>query len=124
MGSCIHGYSPLTYALTGNTSIHIVQCLLEAGANPNVVGDVKILETAREKSKQAICNLLLKYSALHLYKRFIHLVDRIQEGINTLIQEEKDILLQITQTLEANFYLTGLTSKVQTSIDLFNQLTP
>ena len=119
------GYSPLTYAVTGNTSLHIVQRLLEAGGNPNVlVGGVTILERAREKGEQTICDLLLKYLALHLYKRFIHLVDRIQEGIDTLIKGGKGILLQITQQLETNFHLTGLTSKVQTSIDLFNQLTP
>ena len=119
------GYSPLTYAITGNTSLHIVQCLLEAGSNPNIlVGGVATLERAREKGEQTICGLLLKYLALHLYKRFIHLVDRIQEGIDTLIKGGKDILLQITQQLETNFHLTGLASKVQTSIDLFNQLTP
>ena len=119
------GRSPLTYAITGNTSLHIVQCLLEAGANPNIlVGGVTIVESAKEKGEQTICDLLLKYSALHLYKRFTHLVDRIQEGIDTLIKGGKGILLQITQQLEANFHLTGLASKVQTSIDLFNQLTP
>ena len=119
------GYSPLTYAITGNTSLHIVQCLLEAGANPNILaGGVAIVERAREKGEQTICDLLLKYSALHLYKRFIHLVDRIQEGIDTLIKGGEDILLQITEQLEANFHLTGLASTVQTSIDLFNQLTP
>ena len=119
------GYSPLAYAVTNNTSLHIVQCLLEAGANPNVlVGGVTILERAREEGGQTICDLLLKYSALHLYKRFIHLVDRIQEGIDTLIKGGKDILFQIIQQLEANFYLTGLTSEVPTSIALLNQLTP
>ena len=119
------GYSPLTYAITGNTSLHIVQCLLKAEANPNIlVGGVTIVERAREKGKQTICDLLLKYSALHLYKRFIHLVDRIQDGIDTLIKGGKDILFQITQQLETNVRLTGLASEVQTSIDLFNQLTP
>ena len=119
------GYSPLTYAITCNTSLHIVQCLLEAGANPNILaGGVTIVERAREKGEQTICDSLLKYSALHLYKRFIHLVDRIQEGIDTLIKGGEDILLQITEQLEANFHLTGLASTVQTSIDLFNQLTP
>ena len=119
------GYSPLAYAVTNNTSLHIVQCLLEAGANPNVlVGGVTILERVREKRERTICDLLLKYLALHLYKRFIHLVDRIQEGIDTLIKGGKDILLQITQQLEETFRVTGLGSKVQTSIDLFNQLTP
>ena len=119
------GYSPLTYAIACNTSLHIVQCLLEAGANPNILaGGVTIVERAREKGEQTICDSLLKYSALHLYKRFIHLVDRIQEGIDTLIKGGEDILLQITEQLEANFHLTGLASTVQTSIDLFNQLTP
>ena len=119
------GYSPLTYAITGSTSLHIVQCLLEAGANPNILaGGVTIVKRAREKGKQTICDLLLKYSALHLNKRFIHLVDRIQEGIDTLIKRGKDILLQITKQLETKFHLTGLTSKVQTSIALLNQLTP
>ena len=119
------GYSPLTYAITCDTSLHIVQCLLEAGANPNILaGGVTIVERAREKGEQTICDSLLKYSALHLYKRFIHLVDRIQEGIDTLIKGGEDILLQITEQLEANFHLTGLASTVQTSIDLFNQLTP
>ena len=118
------GYSPLTYAVTGNTSLHIVQFLLEAGANPNIlVGCVPIVERAREKGEQTTCDLL-KYSALHLHKRFIHLVDRIQEGIDTLIKGGKDILFQVTQQLETNFHLTGLASKVQTSINLFNQLTP
>ena len=120
------GYSPLTYAITGNTSLHIVQRLLEAGSNPNIlVGGVTIAERAREKGEQTICDLLLKYSALHLYKRFIHLVDRIQEGINTLINQRGiDIIFQITQKLEETFRVTGLASTVQTSIDLFNQLTP
>ena len=120
------GYSPLTYAITGNTSLHIVQCLLEAEANPNILaGGVTIVERAREKGEQTICDLLLKYSALHLYKRFIHLVDRIQEGIDTLINQRGiDTIFQITRKLEEMFRVTGLTSTVQTSIDLFNQLTP
>ena len=81
------GYSSLTYAVTCNTSIYIVQCLLEDEANPNILaGGVTIVERAREKGKQTTCDLLLKYSALHLYKRFIHLVDKIQEGIDTLNQ--------------------------------------
>ena len=120
------GYSPLTYAaITCNTSLHIVQHLLEAGGNPNIlVGGITIVKKAREKGGQTICDLLLKYSALHLYKRFIHLVDRIQECIDTLITEGKYTLFQVTQQLEANFHLTGLASEVQTSIDLFNQLSP
>ena len=120
------GYSPLTYAITGNTSLHIVQRLLEAEANPNILaGGVTILERAKEKGKQTICDLLLKYSALHLYKRFTHLVDRIQEDIDTLINQRGiDIIFQITRKLDTNVHVTGLASKVQTSIDLFNQLTP
>ena len=120
------GYSSLAYAITCNTSLHIVQCLLEAEANPNILaGGVTIVERAREKGEQTICDLLLKYSALHLYKRFIHLVDRIQEGINTLINQRGiDIIFQITRKLEETFRVTGLTSEVLTSIALLNQLTP
>ena len=49
------GYSSLTYAITGlgNISLHIVQRLLETGANPNIlVGGVPIVERAREKGEQ------------------------------------------------------------------------
>ena len=113
-------YSPLAYAITGNKSLPTVQYLLEAGANPHVLlGGITILERAhREDGQQDICDILFKFSAVDLQKRFTHLLDRIEEGFNVLIGKEKDILLQVSQFLEVYPEITG-SSKVH---DLFSRV--
>ena len=116
-------YSPLAYAITGNKSLPTVQYLLEAGANPHVLlGGITILERAhREEEQQDICDILFKFSALDLQKRFQNLLDRIEEGFNVLIDKEKDILLQVSQFLEVYPEITG-SSKVHDSTDLFSRV--
>ena len=116
-------YSPLAYAITGNKSFPTVQYLLEAGANPHILLEgITILERAcREEGQQDICDILLKFSAVDLQKRFKHLLDRIEEGYNALIGKEKDILLHISQFLEVYPEITG-SSKVHDSTDLFSRV--
>ena len=116
-------YSPLAYAITGNKSLPTVQYLLEAGANPHVLlGDITILERAhREEAQQDICDILFKFSALDLQKRFTHLLDRIEEGFDHLIAKEEDILLNFSQFLEVYPEITG-SSKVHDSTDLFSRV--
>ena len=119
----IDNYSPLAYAITGNKSLPTVQYLLEAGANPHVLlGGITILERAyREEGQQDICDILFKFSAVDLQKRFKHLLDRIEEGFDHLIAKEKDILLQVSQFLEVYPEITG-SSKVHDSTDLFSRV--
>ena len=116
----IDNYSPLAYAITGNKSLPTVQYLLEAGANPHVVlGGITILERAcREEGQQDICDILLKFSAVDLQKRFTHLLDRIEEGFNVIIGKAKHILLQVSQIVEVYPEITG-SSKLH---DLFNRV--
>ena len=116
-------YSPLAYAITGNKSLPTVQYLLEAGANPHVLlGGITILERAhREEGQQDICDILFKFSAVDLQKRFTHLLDRIEEGFNVLIGKAKHILLQVSQILEVYPEITG-SSKVHDSTDLFSRV--
>ena len=116
-------YSPLAYAITGNKSLPTVQYLLEAGANPHVLlGGITILERAyREEGQQDICDMLFKFSAVDLQKRFTHLLDRIEEGFDHLIDKEKDILLHVSQFLEVYPEITGC-SKVHDSTDLFSRV--
>ena len=116
-------YSPLAYAITGNKSLPTVQYLLEAGANPHVLlGGITILERAyREEGQHDICDILFKFSALDLQKRFTHLLDRIEEGFNVLIGKAKHILLHVSQFLEVYPEITG-SSKVHDSTDLFSRV--
>ena len=116
-------YSPLAYAITGNKSLPTVQYLLEAGANPHVLlGGITVLERAhREEGQQDICDILFKFSAVDLQKRFKHLLDRIEEGFNVLIGKKKDILLHISQFLEVYPEITG-SSKVHDITDLFSRV--
>ena len=116
-------YSPLAYAITGNKSLPTVQFLLEAGANPHVLlGGTTILERAyREEGQQDICDILFKFSAVDLQKRFTHLLDRIEEGFDHLIGKKKDILLHVSQFLEVYPEITG-SSKVHDSTDLFSRV--
>ena len=116
-------YSPLAYAIIGNKSLPTVQYLLEAGANPHVLlGGITILERAyREEGQHDICDILFKFSAVDLQKRFKHLLDRIEEGFNVLIGKEKDILLQVSQFLEVYPEITR-SSKVHDSPNLFSRV--
>ena len=116
-------YSPLAYAITGNKSLPTVRYLLEAGANPHVLLDgITILERAyREEGQQDICDILFKFSAVDLQKRFTRLLDRIEEGFNVLIGKEKDMLLHVSQFLAAYLEMTG-SSKVHDSTDLFSRV--
>ena len=116
-------YSPLAYAITGNKSFPTVQYLLEAGANPHVLlGGITILERAyREEGQHDICDILFKFSALDLQKRFTHLLDRIEEGFNVLIGKAKHILLHVSQFLEVYPEITG-SSKVHDITDLFSRV--
>ena len=119
----IDNYSPLAYAITGNKSLPTVQYLLEAGANPHVLLEgITILERAyREEGQRDICDILFKFSAVDLRKRFTHLLDRIEEGFNVLIGKKKDILLHVSQFLEVYPKITG-SSKVHDSADLFSRV--
>ena len=119
----IDNYSPLAYAITGNKSLPTVQYLLEAGANPHVLlGGITMLERAyREEGQHDICDILFKFLALDLQKRFTHLLDRIEEGFNVLIGKEKDILLHVSQFLEIYPEITG-SSKVHDITDLFSRV--
>ena len=82
-------------------------------------GSITILESAYRL--QDICDLLFKFSALDLQKRFVHLLDRVEEGFNVLISKEKDILLQVSQFLEVYPKITG-SSKVHDSTDIFSRV--
>ena len=115
-------YSPLAYAITGNKSLPTVQYLLEAGANPHVLlGGITILERAHREKGQDIGDILFKFSALDLQKRFTLLLDRVEEGFDVLIGKEKDILLHVSQFLEVYPEITG-SSKVHDSTDLFSRV--
>ena len=116
-------YSPLAYAITGNKSLPTVQYLLEAGANPHVLLEgITILERAyRKEGQRDICDILFKFSAVDLRKRFTHLLDRIEEGFNVVIGKKKDILLHVSQFLEVYPKITG-SSKVHDSTDLFSRV--
>ena len=115
-------YSPLAYAITGNKSLPTVQYLLEAGANPHILlGDITILERAHREEGQDIGDILFKFSALDLQKRFTLLLDRVEEGFDVLIGKEKNILLHVSQFLEVYPEITG-SSKVHDSTDLFSRV--
>ena len=119
------GYTPLAYAITGSKSLTIVQRLLQSGANPNIlVGGISIIEKVKkENGTEEIVNLLLKYSALHLYKDYEQLPEKVKKCINDQIEEKKLTIFQVAEKIETHFEVTGLT-KAQNAHKLFNKLQP
>ena len=118
-------YTPLAYAITGSKSLTIVQRLLESGANPNIlVGGISIIEKAKEENRtEEIVNLLLKYSALQLYKDYSSLAEKVKTFINDQIEEKKLTILEVAEKIEADFPVTSL-MKEQNAQELFNKLQP
>ena len=59
------GYSPLIYATLGCQSTPLLQILLDAKANPNVVFQGKtVVDITSKRELTSICELLFKYNAL------------------------------------------------------------
>ena len=119
------GYTPLAYAITGSKSLTAVRQLLEYAANPNILlGGISIIEKAKEENgTEEIVNLLLKYSALQLYKDYEQLPEKVKTSINDEIEEKKLTILQVAEKIEAHFEVTCLT-KAQNAHELFNKLQP
>ena len=74
------GYSALAYAIVGRESLAVVECLLQAEADPFIaVGGDNLLQIA--KANRDLTDLLLQYMALQLYSMFSSLVEKIQRDL-------------------------------------------
>ena len=121
------GYSPLAYAITGSKSMAVVECLLQAGANPCIrVGDVIILQMAKEKCQSEATHLLLQYMALQLYNMFTSVVDKIQRDLSNDIKQNKVTLQEIVSRLQNHSqfrHIHGITRAIN-CLELFSCLKP
>ena len=122
------GFSPLAYAITGSKSIAVVECLLQAGADPSIqVEGITLLQMAKEKCQSAdVTHLLLQYIALHLYNMFSSVVDNIQEELDNDIKENKVAIQEIVNRLEKDPEFSHITriSMANTCSELFITLKP
>ena len=122
-----NGYSSLAYAITGNKSIAVVECLLQAGANPCIrVGDVILLQVAKEKCQSEVTCLLLQYMALQLYNMFSSVVDKMQRDLSNDIKQNKVTLPEIVSRLQNHSqfrHINGIT-RASNCLELFSCLKP
>ena len=121
------GFSPLAYAITGSKSIAIVECLLQAGANPCIsVRDVNLLQMAKEKCKSDMTHLLLQYMALQLYNMFSSVVDKIQRDLSNDIKQNKVTLQEIVSSLQKDTEFRNINGITRASncVELFSCLKP
>ena len=121
------GYSPLAYAITGSKSIAIVECLLQAGANPCIrVGDDILLQMAKEKCQSGMTHLLLQYMALQLYNMFSSVVDKVQRDLSNDIKENKVTLQEIGIKLQndSQFRDINKITRASNCLELFSCLKP
>ena len=122
------GFPPLAYAITGSKSIAVVECLLQARADPSIrVEGITLLQMAKEKYQSSdVTHLLLQYIALHLYNMFSSIVDNIQEELDNDIKDNKITLQEIVSRLEndAEFsHIAGIAMAITCS-ELFITLNP
>ena len=121
------GYSPLAYAITGSKSIAVVQFLLQAGAKPCIrVGDVILLQMAKEKCQSDVTHLLLQHMALQLYNMFSSVVDKVQSDLRNDIKENKVTLQEIVTKLQNHSqfrHINGITRAIN-CLELFSCLKP
>ena len=121
------GYSPLAYAITGSKSVAVVEHLLQAGANLYIrLGDVTLLQMAKEKCQSDITHLLLQYIALQLYNMFSSVVNKVQRDLSNDIKEDKMTLQEIVSRLQNNSqfrHINGIT-RASNCLELFSCLKP
>ena len=122
------GFPPLAYAITGSKSISVVECLLQAGADPSIrVEGITLLQMAKEKCQSGdVTHLLFQYIALHLYNMFSSVVDNIQEELDNDIKDNKVTLQEIVSRLEKDpefSHITGI-AMANTCSELFITLKP
>ena len=122
------GFPPLAYAITGSKSMAVVECLLQAGADPSIrVEGVTLLQMVKEKCQSSdVTHLLLQYIALHLYNMFSSVVDNIQKELGNDIKDDKVTLQDIISRLEKDpefSHITGI-SMANTCSELFITLKP
>ena len=122
------GFPPLAYAITGSKSIAVVECLLQAGADPSIqVEGITLLQMAKEKCQSSdVTHLLLQYIALHLYNMFSSVVDNTQEELDNDIKDNKVTLQEIVSRLEKDpefSHITGI-AMANTCSELFITLKP
>ena len=123
------GFPPLAYAITGSKSMAVLECLLQAGADPSIqVEGITLLQMAKEKyqSSSDVTHLLLRYIALHLYNMFSSVVDNIQEELDNDIKDNKVTLHEIVSRLEKDpefSHITGI-AMANTCSELFITLKP
>ena len=119
------GYSPLAYAITGRKFLPVIQSLLEAGANPSItVGGVSLLQMAKQDDNGDLMDLLLQYTALHLYNMFSSLVGKIQRNLTSEIDTNKVTLQEIKNKLlnDPEFSHIESIAKVSSCSELFTKL--
>ena len=116
------GYSPLAYALTGNKSLVVVECLLQADAN-TLVG-VNLLQLAAANSD--LTDILLQYMALQLYNMFSSLVEKIQRDLSNDIPQQKLTVQELKSRLlnDNEFSQIEGIGKVSSCSELFTCLKP
>ena len=117
------GFPPLAYAITGSKSMAVVECLLQAGADPSIrVEGITLLQMTKEKCQSSdVTHLLLQYIALHLYNMFSSVVDNIQEELDNDIKDNKVTLQEIVSRLEKDpefSHITGI-AMANTCSELF-----
>ena len=122
------GFPPLAYAITGSKSTAVVECLLQAGADPSIqVEGITLLQMAKEKCQSSdVTHLLLQYIALHLYNMFSSVVDNIQEELDNDIKDNKVTLQEIVSRLQKDpefSHISGI-SMANTCSELFITLKP
>ena len=121
------GYSPLAYAITGSKSLPVMQCLLEAGANPSIsMEGASLLQMAKQDDNGDLMDLLLRYMALHLYNMFSSLVEKIQSYLSSEIDRNKVTLQEIKNKLlnDPEFRHIESIAKVSSCSELFTNLQP
>ena len=123
-----NGFPPLAYAITGSKSIAVVECLLQAGADPSIqVEGITLLQMVKEKCQSSdMTHLLLQYIALHLYNMFSSVVDNIQEELDNDIKDNKVTLQEIVSRLEKDpefSHISGI-AMANTCSQLFITLKP
>ena len=122
------GFPPLAYAITGSKSMAVLECLLQAGADPSIqVEGITLLQMAKEKCQSSdVTHLLLQYIALHLYNMFSSVVDNIQEELDNNTKNNKVTLQEIVSRLEKDpefSHITGI-AMANTCSELFITLKP
>ena len=116
------GYSPLAYAITGNRSLVVVECLLQDHAD-TLVG-VNLLQLAAANSD--LTDILLQYMALQLYNMFSSLVEKIQRDLSNDIAQQKLTVQELKSRLlnDKEFSQIEGIAKVSSCGELFTCLKP